>query len=168
MNDPVPNESLHPNIARMAAAYDQVIAQMSRGQLTGAQARAKIDQLEARDDQGVRWSVDPDTGQYVRKTLMGDTQYDTPPVVGYQTPDAFSYSATSGTAIDPNLNLELYAAAPEPPANLAGATRNGPHTAAPASPALASLTAGWGKVPPVGRLLLAAAAAVALLLLLFG
>lgn len=130
MDQQLPPDALHPNIARIAAAYDMIIDRMSSGQLTPTQARAQVEQLEARDDQGVRWSIDPDSGLFIRKTLMGDTQFDTPPVYGVQTDDAYSYSQTRGSAQDPNTRVEMFNA-PDPrltaaPVDLAGATRNGP------------------------------------------
>lgn len=130
MDDNLPPGSLHPNIARIAASYDMIIEQMTQGRLTPAQARAQIEQLEARDDQGVRWSIDPDTGEWIRKTLMGDTQFDTPPAYGYATDDAYSYSSTRGSEFDPNMRVEMFNAPNEnltrAPRDLAGATRNLP------------------------------------------
>ena len=78
MTTPAPN-GLHPNLARIAAAYDSILEQMERQQITVPGARAKIAQLEARDDQGVIWSIDPDSGAFVRKTAFGDMEFDTPP-----------------------------------------------------------------------------------------
>ena len=68
MNEP----TLHPNLAKLAAAYDEILDRIARGQVTSVAARAEIAQLEARDDQGVRWNIDPDTGEWVRKTALGE------------------------------------------------------------------------------------------------
>lgn len=120
----IPADGLHPNLARLAAAYDAIIGQMDCNQLTAVQARARISQLEARDDQGVRWSIDPDTGQFIRKTAFGDSEYDTPPKWGVQTDDAFSY--TSDPLVEnPNLRLQHtnVTGLTHPPTDLAGATQ---------------------------------------------
>lgn len=119
-----PNDAVHPNVARLAAAYDSILDQLDRGQLTSVQARAKISQLEARDDQGVRWSIDPDTGGYVRKTAFGEMEYDAPPMWGVRTNDAFDYTANP---LVENPNSRLVHVQMEqmmkPPTGLAGATQ---------------------------------------------
>lgn len=163
MNDELPPGSLHPNLARIAAAYDHIIEQMANRLLTPVQARAQIEQLEARDDQGIRWSIDADSGRFVRKTLMGDTHFDTPPTSGYQTDDAYSYSATRGGESDPNMRMEMYATEDSRLTHsvdpIPGATRNGPSPEQPAG--LGPLA----KVPPVYRW--AALTVLVLALLLF-
>lgn len=121
MTDP----TLHPNLARVAAAYDEIVDRMSRNVISPAQAFSEIAQLEARDDQGVRWSIDPQSGDWVRKTFTGDQQYDTPPTHGYATPDAFAYNPDSA-AYNPNLQIQLTEVDPaltHGPSQLAGATR---------------------------------------------
>jgi hypothetical protein len=139
VTQPIPSDGLHPNIARIAAAYDIILEELSSRQISVAAARAKIAQLEARDDDGTRWSIDPDSGQFVRKTALGAEEYDTPPRVGYQTHDAFSYtnpnphvprSPGQGPRVeDPNSRLEMFtarmgdSALTTPPAGLVGATR---------------------------------------------
>ena len=83
---------LHPNLARLAVAYDDIVLRHSRGQLSAADARTEIAQLEARDDAGIRWSLDPETGQWLRRTASGDLVFDpNPPTYGYRTADAFSW-----------------------------------------------------------------------------
>ena len=140
MTDSVPG-GLHPNLARIAAAYDIVLEEMGQRRLTPQQARDKIAALEARDDNGTRWCIDADTGRWVRYAADGTHVFDTPPSFGYATHDAFAYthpdpfSVTYGDgprAEDPNARLELFsvehdqlpAAQPSAPArpfaNLAG------------------------------------------------
>lgn len=116
MTDPVPG-GLHPNLARIAAAYDIVLEEMGQRRLTPQQARDKIAALEARDDNGTRWCIDADTGRWVRYAADGTHVFDTPPSFGYATHDAFAYthpdpfSITYGDgprAEDPNARLELF------------------------------------------------------------
>ena len=87
-----PEQALHPSLARIAASYDYIISEMDAGRLSPAQARAKMTALIARDDQGVRWTIDPQTGEWLRITITGDLEYDSPPRSGVLTADAFNYS----------------------------------------------------------------------------
>lgn len=179
MTDHVPPAGLHPNIARIAAAYDVILEQLGNRQLSVTEARAKVAQLEARDDQGTRWSIDPDTGQFVRKTAMGAEEYDTPPRVGYQTDDAFSYTRPQGTnpfahagqVEDPNQRVEMFTAPGDrltmPPTQLAGATRHGP-TSQSSNHAGGSPLAALKRLPVAARAGLAATVVIILLLLVAG
>lgn len=121
-------DGLHPNLARIAAVYDGILDQLEHKQLTVPAARAKIAQLEARDDQGTIWSIDPDSGAFVRKTAFGDMEFDTPPSFGVRTEDAFDYS-TNPLVTNPNHRLSHTEVTQmlTPPTSLAGATqRMGP------------------------------------------
>lgn len=121
----MPEPTLHPNLAKIAAAYDEIIERLGRGMLTPAVAREHIAQLEARDDEGARWSIDPDTGAWVRKTAFGDTEYDTaPPTHGYATADAFDLTPNAA-GFNPADRLTHQAVADHAahPGALLGATR---------------------------------------------
>jgi hypothetical protein len=117
-------EQLHPNIARMAASYDRLLSLMSSGQLTSEQARVRISQLEARDDHGIRWTVDPSSGRFLRRTAFGTLVPDTPPAVGIDTKDAFYYSDYSRDDNPEHKITTTSVSGPERvPTTLAGATR---------------------------------------------
>ena len=73
------SENLHPNLARIAVRYDQIVLEMQAGAVNAEKARQLIYQLEARDDHGVRWSIDPASGQFLRRTAFGELVPDTPP-----------------------------------------------------------------------------------------
>lgn len=160
-------ESLHPNLARLAAAYDQVLEQLNAGLITSSQARAKIEALEARDDQGVRWSIDPNTGDFVRRTAFGELEFGTPPGFGVSTPDAFSVSDPDRDD-NPNLRLSVSQVGTfDAPAGMAGATRSAsPDLPAPApgesSGFMAKLTTlpNWVKYAVIGVVFIAVAAGV--------
>ena len=94
------SENLHPNIARIAARYDQILVELNQGLVTPEVARDLIYQLEARDDHGVRWTIDPATGNFLRRTAFGELIPDTPPSYGVDTKDGFHYSS-SGASKDP-------------------------------------------------------------------
>lgn len=161
MNEP----TLHPNLAKLAAAYDEILERMARQQITTATARAEISQLEARDDQGIRWNIDPDSGQWVRKTALGDIEFDdAPPTYGYMTPDAFDYTQNP-QVFNPSDRLQIAPVNEQlelAPTGLAGATRavpsKGRHDAL--SKAVASVASAPTKVKGV-------AAGLALVLLTF-
>ena len=129
--------TLHPNLASLASSYDEILRELAAGRINTAQARSAIAQLQARDDQGIRWSIDPDTGAWVRVTALGDLEFDdSPPTSGYRTADAFDFGAHPA-AFNPNDQVHLTSADPglnRPPTALAGATRKVKPVGLPGAP----------------------------------
>lgn len=129
--------TLHPNLASLASSYDEILRELAAGRINTAQARSAIAQLQARDDQGIRWSIDPDTGAWVRVTALGDLEFDdSPPASGYRTADAFDFGAHPA-AFNPNDQVHLTSADPglnRPPTALAGATRRVKPVGLPGAP----------------------------------
>ena len=80
--------SLHPNLARIAAAYDQLTLSCSRGEVDLASVHTRIAELVARDDEGVMWRLDPESGGWLRATLSGTWVPGSPPTWGLATPTA--------------------------------------------------------------------------------
>jgi len=72
----------HPALARLAAQHDEVIREMREGRLTPAEARRRVKMLVARDDTGVEWSIDPDTGAWRYRDRSGTFAYGEPPAIG--------------------------------------------------------------------------------------
>lgn len=101
------SEPLHPNLARIAAAYDEVQARASRGEISAVQARAEIMHLVARDDEGVLWSIDPSSGQWLRRTISGTLTPDTPPSYGVATPTAHGLTRRPTGVFNPDSRLLL-------------------------------------------------------------
>lgn len=99
---------LHPNLAVLAADYDNIIESLRTHRMSASDARAAVTALEARDDFGIRWSIDPDSGRFVRKTAFGDLEFDTPPSHGVATPTGFTYSPTVSDD-DPRLRMSVFA-----------------------------------------------------------
>jgi hypothetical protein len=99
-------DSLHPNLARIAAAYDHIVERFRRGELTPLAARAEILALAARDDEGTIWSIDPDTGAWLRRTVLGDVVPDTPPTYGLPTVTPFDLSHNPG-AFNPDERIHF-------------------------------------------------------------
>lgn len=78
--------SVHPNLARLDAAYDRIVERYARGELNAEAANAAVAALVARDDEGVLWSKDPSTGGWLRRTIDGRVVPGVPPCYGYLTP----------------------------------------------------------------------------------
>lgn len=121
----MPSQPLHPNLARLAAAYDEIIERFSNRQLSPTQARSEIMRLIARDDNGVQWSIDPDSGEWRYRNFSGDLVVSDPPAYGLSTPTAHEFSRNPN-AFNPDSRIDfqevdeslLYA-----PTSLAGSTR---------------------------------------------
>jgi hypothetical protein len=81
---------LHPNLAQIAAAYDDVMQSYRAGLLSPAEARRRVLTLIARDDNGLEWSLNPDTGDWQYRSQFGDMVTANPPsygVVGFTPAD---------------------------------------------------------------------------------
>jgi hypothetical protein len=100
------SDSLHPNLARLAATYDEIFSRWSRGQIDAAQARMEISALVTRDDEGILWSIDPDSGSWLRRTITGDVVADDPPKFGLATPTPHDLSTNPGS-FNPDTRIRL-------------------------------------------------------------
>lgn len=96
---------MHPNIARLAASYDEIFARYAHGQISAAKATDEVLTLVARDDEGTQWSIDPRTGGFLRKTRSGELIPDEPPTYGLATPTP--HEVSPGRAFNPDINVEL-------------------------------------------------------------
>jgi hypothetical protein len=76
------DKPLHPNLARIAAAYDEVMQSHRSGLLPANEARRRVLTLIARDDSGLEWSINPDTGQWQYRTQFGAQVEANPPAYG--------------------------------------------------------------------------------------
>lgn len=117
-------EQLHPNLARIAAAYDQICAQYANGQLDAEEANRRITALAARDDNGVIWTIDPASGAWVYRTIDGQLVAGTPPMSGFATPSPFDVTRNP-QGPNPNDRLATFEVDDPitPPGALAGTTR---------------------------------------------
>jgi hypothetical protein len=84
--------AIHPNLAQIAASYDDICEQVNMGIMSGPDARRAVMALVARDDQGVQWLISPDDGNWYRRTLTGELVSDTPPTSGIATPSGWDVS----------------------------------------------------------------------------
>lgn len=121
----MPAQPLHPNLARLAAAYDNVIERYSRREINPNQARSDILALVARDDNGVQWSIDPDSGDWCYRNLRGQLVVGDPPSYGLATPTAHDLSRNPD-AFNPDTKIqfqEVDETLLHPPGSLIGSTR---------------------------------------------
>ena len=78
--------SLHPNLARVAAEYDEVLLAFQQGRIAPNEARRRIMALVARDDNGLEWSIDVETGKWRYRTHFGSFALGDPPAYGVLAP----------------------------------------------------------------------------------
>lgn len=144
---------LHPNLARIAAAYDQICERFASGALDALEARRQIEALAARDDNGVIWTIDAVSGDWHYRTLDGRLVPGEPPTSGYATPTAHDVTRNpQGPRPSDRLVVLPVDDTPSVPGSLAGSTR-------PAAP----VPAGSGGSLSVLRVAALIAAAGALL-----
>lgn len=124
---------LHPNLARLAAAYDDVMERYARRQLTPGQARDQILALVARDDNGVLWSISPDTGRWQYRNSRDELVAAEPPAYGFASLTA--HDLGSGHDIyNPDRRIGFYEVDDSllhAPGSLAGSTRVTPRRTLP-------------------------------------
>lgn len=96
---------LHPNLARIAAAYDEVVLDFQQGRIQAAEARRRILALVARDDNGIEWSLDPDSGRWRYRTKWNDFAHGEPPSYGVLTPTPHDLGSGTGKSPDERLTL---------------------------------------------------------------
>lgn len=100
------NRSLHPNLARVAAAYDEVLLEFQQGRIVPSEARRRILALVARDDNGLEWSIDPDTGRWRYKSHFGGYTLGDPPGYGVLTATPHDLGSGDGLASDGRVHFE--------------------------------------------------------------
>ena len=103
---------LHPNLARLAAAYDVIVEDHRCGRITSREARGRISALVGRDDTGLLWTINPDTGKWSFRNLRGDLVEADPPRFGIASPTPAELGAGSGVDLDQRLTF--FEVDPEP------------------------------------------------------
>lgn len=158
------NQPLHPDLARLDAAYDDITARFARGEIDASGANTAIAALVGRDDEGTMWHKDPRNGGWLRRTHSGDLVIGTPPAYGVATPTPYDLSPRAGSpnpdqriAFHPVDETEMYGEN-----SLRGATRR---------PVGADTTTSWNErlaalFPTMKHKIIAAAVLVVVLILL--
>lgn len=124
----MPNQSLHPNLARLASAYDDIISRHQRREISASQARSDILALIARDDNGTNWGIDPDTGDWHYRDIRGKLIPSDPPSYGLATPTAHDLS-NNPNIFNPDTKIQFKVVDESllhPPGSLSGSTRRAP------------------------------------------
>lgn len=121
---------LHPNLARIAARYDEIATDVTSGRISSVEGRRRIGTLVAKDDNGVEWSIDPESGAWRYRSLNGRFVPADPPMWGMAsaTPRDFG----SQHPVDVDQRLEFHEVDESRRTGLAGATRRKVHTDATA------------------------------------
>lgn len=117
--------ALHPNLAQLAASYDDICSQVEMSLMSPADARSAILALVTRDDAGVQWCISPDDGQWYRRTRTGEMVMDSPPRSGIQTPSGWDVSSSTESLGDPRHRVHTREVDPlehRSPTDLAGST----------------------------------------------
>jgi hypothetical protein len=115
---------LHPNLARIAARYDEIATDVTSGRISSVEGRRRIGTLVAKDDNGVEWSIDPESGNWRYRTLDGRFVPADPPMWGMAsaTPRDFG----SQHPVDVDQRIEFHEVDESRRTGLAGATRRRP------------------------------------------
>jgi hypothetical protein len=80
------SQPLHPNLARLAAAYDEIVERHRSGRISARQARGEVAALMGRDDTGLVWTINPHNGRWCYRNLRGDLVEADPPRFGVPSP----------------------------------------------------------------------------------
>jgi len=97
------SKPIHPNLARIASIYDEVVLAQRGGRISETEAYSRIGNLVAKDDFGTEWSIDPHTGGWRYRDKWGDYYYAQPPEYGIV--GAVPYDMQSGTTTYPRVSL---------------------------------------------------------------
>lgn len=96
---------LHPNLARIAARYDEIVGEFNSGRVSALTARDRIEALTARDDSGVEWSINADDGTWRYRTLDGEFRVAEPPMWGMATPTPRDFGSVKGSDVDERIEF---------------------------------------------------------------
>ena len=107
---------LHPNLARIAAAYDDIVARHGRGELSAAQAQRAVAALVARDDNGVQWKIDELTGRWKYRESSGEYVPAQPPSSGVASLTPWQAGPGYGDNPDDRIVFTEVSSAPPPEA----------------------------------------------------
>jgi len=75
-------ELLHPELAKIASRYDEIVYQCKINKITIYKANDLIKKLLARDDNGIYWSIDPRNGKWFYIDMENNKIFAEPPNFG--------------------------------------------------------------------------------------
>ena len=88
--------TLHPNLARIAVAYQDLVQAYASGLVDANRASVLMRELVGRDDEGTQWTINPRDGGWLRCTVWGEWVSASPPQSGFATLSAWELSGTKG------------------------------------------------------------------------
>lgn len=77
-------KSLHPNLAKIALRYDEIIEAYQRKEFDEQGAYQLLANLNARDDNGVLWRINAVSGSWEFKQFNGLWSQGEPPIFGFE------------------------------------------------------------------------------------
>lgn len=75
-------ELLHPELAKIASRYDEIVNLCKVNKITIYKANDLIGKLFARDDNGIYWSIDPRNGRWFYVDMENNKIFAEPPIFG--------------------------------------------------------------------------------------
>ena len=117
---------LHPNLARLAASYQEICERFALGSIDAVQSSAEVRDLVARDDDGVQWTINPRDGGWLYMSMQNGWQPGTPPTSGLATLTAHDVTARSSLGSEIRYNPDdsiAWSEVDESAEGLRGATR---------------------------------------------
>jgi len=96
------NHGLHPNLARIAAAHNDLVERYRNHQITTIQAQTEASELIARDDMGIRWRINPTSGQWEHETQTGQWKQGAPPQQGVASLTPQHFGSINHQVFDPD------------------------------------------------------------------
>lgn len=96
---------LHPNLARLAAAYDEIIERHRTGRISARQAYGEVSALVGRDDSGLLWTIDPSSGRWSFRSLNGELVASEPPRFGIASPTPAELGAGGPGDLDQRISF---------------------------------------------------------------
>ncbi|MFM7088556.1 MAG: hypothetical protein ACKOW9_03430 [Candidatus Paceibacterota bacterium] len=107
--------TLHPNLARVAAIYDDIVNDLNTGKIESSQAYRLIGSLSAKDDNGVEWSINPENGVWRYRSIDGEMREAEPPQVGMASLTPYDIGKKRRNKFDEKLTYhEVSRSLPEP------------------------------------------------------
>jgi hypothetical protein len=112
---------LHPNLARIAARYDEILLEITSGRISVYQGRRKIETLCAKDDNGVEWSISAETGSWMYRAIDGKLIPADPPMWGMASATPRDFGSIQGG--DPDVRINFIEVDESAQMGLRGSTR---------------------------------------------
>jgi hypothetical protein len=98
---------LHPNLARIAASYDEILEMHRLGSISAREAHGRMSALVGRDDTGLVWFINPESGKWSYRNLRGVLIESEPPHYGIASHCPKDLGAGSQVNLDSRLTFYM-------------------------------------------------------------